>query len=285
MFEAQAVAIRNHVYIGGGSCERGGRSNNECRVFKYNVKDNLWSNPDDIPPLNRHKFSLVAHKECVYALGGAVPRQSQCTRSVVVLSADEKKWDNIDAMKNARMQASAVSYKDYIIVAGGKGPQPLSSVEVYSQNMWFEVSSMPRSLFSASCTVLDGQWYILGGFGQGRTVLAVTLDDLILMKNTTTEDRKPWRYLPETDFEFSSVVAIGNAVLAIGGKVFRTHNEIRGYFPDMRIWCPIKQSIPFVCYHSAAVAISRTEVMVLGGCTRLWRCNDVFRGEVLHSDL
>lgn len=285
MYEAQAITIRNHVYIGGGSCERGGSGNNECRVFKYNLNDNLWSNPDHIPPLNRHKFSLVAHNERVYALGGAVPRRSQCTRSVIVLSADERKWDDVDQMKTARMQASAVSYMDHIIVAGGKGPQPLSSVEIYSQNEWFEVSPMPDPLFSASCTVLDDQWYILGGCGQGKRMLAVTLADLIQMKNATTENHNPWRHLPNTDLEFSAVVAVRNAVLAVGGKVIRTHNDVQGYFPDMRIWRPIKQSLPFICYNSAAVAISKTEVMVLGGCTRFGRCNDVFRGEICHSEL
>ena len=288
IYEGQAIIANNSVYVGGGQCERGNKTDSRRTVFKYSLRTRDWSS---LPPLDHHRFALVSHKGKVYAIGGTVPGKLDCTNLVYVLSNDERQWGHeIRPMETARMQASAVSHSDCIIVAGGKGPQPLSSVEIYidGRNEWHELSALPHSLFGASSTVLGGQWYLLGGPDQGKAMLSASLDNLVnageekAIGVVVEEDGQmnPWVTLRNANYECSAVVSMGNAVLALGGKGIASHGDIRGYFPNMRVWHPVFRSLPYVCFSASAVAISKSEVMVIGGCTRMWRCSDVYMGEL-----
>ena len=286
MFDGSTAVVGDFVYAGGGSCERTMSYESVRSVFGYNYRHDTWV---DLPITDRHKFTLVSYQNQLVLVGGATPsRRLQYLSSLAAWDEKSRQWIKpYPPMHTPRMQPSAVSRGQYIVVAGGKNKEDLDSVEVYDGNtkQWHLVAPLPAKISRATSAVLDGFWYLIGGNGQGRAVYCTSLDSLIreAVQPQAGGCDAIWKSLPSTDFIFSTAAAFGSAVLAIGGsKSVGSTDAIRAYFPGRKLWLPLKNPLPRPFYSSSAVVVPTGKLILIGGCTDLSRYNHVYKASFKH---
>ena len=289
VYDGSAAVVGNFAYIGGGTCQRAGSFDNECTVFKYDYRNNICCN---LPKAGRHKFTMISFRNQLVLVGGATPTWfgTAHLNSLLVWDDGKHNWDEkvYPPMQTPRMQPCAVSRDMYVIVAGGKDISVLDSVEVFDGKcedaQWHVVAPLPSAIYSPTSAVLEGYWYIMGGFGQKKAVYRVLLQSLIqsaLEIDDSDEVNPGWELLPDTDFERSTAAAFGNSILSVGGsKTIGASAAVRVYFPGRKVWLAIDQPLPFPFHSSVAVVIPGThekELLVLGGCTGMVRYKHIYK--------
>lgn len=116
-----------------------------------------------------------------------------------------------------RMGATALNIGHHLLVAGGVVEGRASSVvEVFDGSAWANAEPLPVACYDAHSTLLDGEWYVMGGKSQGRTVFSAKVDALIATTNTAPSEGV-WRILPEAPHESSTTAVFQGHLLAIGG--------------------------------------------------------------------
>ena len=290
MSEASAVLVGDFVYAGGGSCKD---YDTGCTIFRYSSENDVWGS---LQKLDRQKFALASYRDELVVIGGETPKRMPLQSAEYHNSLriwDKNTWkESYPAMKTPRMQPSAVGYGDHLIVAGGKNKDPLDSVEVFSgrNNQWYSAfTTMPAKIYSATSTVFEESWYIMGGSGQKKAVYQVRLDSLI-SEATGSGPNTMWQSLPDTEFESAAITVFGNCILAIGGIRSRTvanflgiTDAVRGYFPGRKMWLPIEKPLPFKFYTMAAVIGPSNELIVIGGHGNWGPTKCVYRGYLRHD--
>ncbi|XP_076883511.1 F-box/kelch-repeat protein OR23-like [Bidens hawaiensis] len=172
-----------------------------CSPYIFDPQTLAWAN---LPPMpcNPHVYGLcnftsVSHDSCVYVIGGSLfdtrsfpldrPSSSASGFRFDFVSDN---WEPISPMVTPRGSfAAAVTNSNKIIVAGGgsrhnmfaAAGSRLSSVEVYDigSDQWVGVDGLPR--FRAGCVGFvvgndnnsDKEFWVMGGYGESRTVLGV----------------------------------------------------------------------------------------------------------------
>ena len=292
LYDGCATVVGKFVYAGGGTCQRMGSYDNECTIFKYDYQNNVCCN---LPKIDRHKFAMVSFRNQLVLVGGATPSWIGTVRlsSLSVWNEEQHHWDDkqLPPMQTPRMQPCAVSEGMYIIVAGGKDADVLNSVEVFDGNskQWYEVAPLPSAIYSPTSAVMKGYWYIMGGFGQKKSVYCAALQSLIQgdLKINTQEENQCWDLLPDTDFEYAAAAAFGNSLLAIGGsKSVGATDAIRAYFPGRKMWLPIDRPLPRPFHSSVAVVVPgvhENELLVIGGCTDFIRYKHIYKCTIHHA--
>ena len=294
MLEGSAVVIGDHIYVGGGKCERKllGISDNECTVFAYEYKRDVWDKLP-LPQSRRHRFALVAFQDRLVLIGGSNPDvKSGYLNTLIEWDNKNRTWtEPYPAMNTSRKLSTATGYDEYIAVAGGEtlAENKVDIVEVFDGNskQWHFVAPLPVKVRYATSVVFDGNWYIMGGEGQGKEVYHAPFDTLA--KSTT--DAKPWKKLCDTHHYFSTITAFDSSLMAIGGlsvlpsgglaALLWQEGAVNGvyiYFPVRKAWVPVENPLPLALYSSAIVVVPTGELLVIGGQTVTGRYECVYKG-------
>ena len=128
--------------------------------------------------------------------------------------------ETLPPMTTKRHSASAVEYADNILVAGGRDDinHVIDIVEVYNGHHWAKARCLPKPCWLMKSTVLNGRWYLMGGWGQGKEVYYASLDSLVA---SSQPSEKPlpsvWKRLTNVPHECSSPAVFGNRLIAVGG--------------------------------------------------------------------
>ena len=136
----QSVIIQEMMYVGGGHASS---INNMYIVMTYNIISQEWS-------------QLTQYTACLFAmtiihnkltLVGGCDRYDKESNVLGVWDADRRKWTlPYTPMPTPRYNSSAVVYRQWLIVAGGRsGGTRTSSVEVLhnsSERIWNTISSL-----------------------------------------------------------------------------------------------------------------------------------------------
>lgn len=164
--------------------------------YIFDPQNFAWCN---LPPMpcNPHVYGLcnftsISHDSYVYVLGGSVfdTRSFPLDRPSPSSSAFRfdfmtNRWEALAPMLSPRgsFACAAVSNSGKIIVAGGGSRHTMfgaagsrmSSVEMYDigTNEWVALDGLPR--FRAGCVgfVVGDEFWVMGGYGESRTVLGV----------------------------------------------------------------------------------------------------------------
>ena len=116
MWGATAAVLGNRVYVSGGDSpdEFVGRY-----VFTYHLLEDRWERLPELKS-HRHGIPVVAGGD-LYIIGGKdVGRGKKYSDCVSKYDESELQWKPYPNMNMQRFQPLALSYNDYIIVAGGK---------------------------------------------------------------------------------------------------------------------------------------------------------------------
>ena len=282
MFDGSAVLVGDFVYAGGGSCQRAGSYENECTIFKYDFRNNYWCN---LPRTNRHKFAMVCFRDQLVLVGGANPLTNPKNKYLAgLLVWDEQNhcWDEpYTPMNVPRMQSSVIAREPHIVAAGGRNTNLLDSVEVFNGNdyQWqvVEAGRLPAKIYAATSAELAGFWYLIGGSEQKRAVYRASLDSIIGAAVRLKED-EIWERLPDLEFEYATATSFGNCILAIGGlKNLSSSATVFGHFPARKMWLQIERPLPRPFHSSAAVVVPPGELLIIGGCTAMYRYRHVYK--------
>ena len=133
---------------------------------------------------------------------------------------DNGTWaEDLPSMPTRRRGATAVSTGHHLLVAGGMGRDgEKSAVEVFDGKRWSTTEPLPVGSPNIESALLNGEWYLMGGWWQGRSVFSASVAALFATAGTGKGTHYVWKTLPEAPLKYSSPAAFGSLLLAIGGS-------------------------------------------------------------------
>ena len=271
MTNSQAVILRGSVYIGGGFAESDDGKN---IVQKYNAEKEEWN---QLPKCPMKYFAMAAVNDQLFLAGGR-DTNSYDTNEITVWDSDLQQWVHpYPPMPTSRQKATALGYQHYLIVIGGRShDDTLDIVEILdtrSQSFqWYTADPFPIPCNKMTCAMLRDTLYLLGG-AIGKEVFSVYLPDLISRATrvqTPVLPRpqlsvSPWMKLPDLSLMDSTVLALNDYVVAVGGKVGkRRSSTMYLYDAEFVEWVRVG-SLPVARSCCIATILPTGEILVLGG--------------------
>ena len=192
-------------------------------------------------------------------------------------------------LPTARCCFSAVAYKQWLLVAGGRSRgNSVSTVEVldiYSMQ-WWSLPSTAAPLWAMESTRVGDMWYLMGGCGSGYVatdiVYIVSLPDLISHANSASSSNTPphmWNVMSGLGHDYS-----GGSLLTVGGRRSKDRkvvSAIHCYLPETEEWDVVGE-LPSPLYASTCVVTSAGELLVAGGSgTNLHPTSRVYVGNLM----
>ena len=158
---SSAVPIKNFLFICGGSDGRTLPAHKECHVF-----DPITWQWDKIAPMNvgRYAFTLVAHEEELYAIGGRT-QNDVCIDSIEKYSLRDNCWEIVAHYIAPAAHVAAVSATGLLYMYGGETDNTSSVVSFKSfdprRREWKSLPLCPGiDVMYSDCTLLSLQNYL-----------------------------------------------------------------------------------------------------------------------------
>ena len=124
--------------------------------------------------------------------------------------------------------------------------------------------------YDMKSTVLNGHWYLMGGWEHGKVVYYASLDSLVA---SSQPSKKPlpslWKRLTNVRNEWSSSAVFGNRLIAIG-KGGGTSSSIHAYSPHTQSWLHVGD-MPVGLGSTCTAVLTTGELMVIGGRNRVYQ--------------
>ncbi len=197
------------------------------------------------------QFKCPVEGACIVTFNGSVTLVGgrevsnptrKATNEIAVWSTEKHYWTYpYPPMQLARCYASAVSYKENLVAAGGwdyvRGKaERYNLVEVFdaANTQWVFVEPLPlSSVYEMTSVVLSDRWYLLGGnvgSHPSKVVLSAYLPSLIRQSQTSSltsseatfpisdpEAKSIWKAIQSTPLRKSSAAVLNKQLVAIGG--------------------------------------------------------------------
>ena len=203
------------------------RSHLTGSFYSYNINHDEWGEP---PPPPSKDYGLVYIEGQVTTVGG-INRASHCITDQLFTLQDGKWKERHPLLNFARFSPAAVStYYDgrkYVIVVGGRsaGGDWITSVEVLSNNKWYQRNHLPDNLQFPLATVCNTTLYVISGIS--FIGYSISLRDLLVdtrpMKCRNSPLILPWTRLPRLPLHLTTPVSMCGEFLIVGGR--DGHNE------------------------------------------------------------
>ena len=261
VYNAQAVLLERKVYFGGGMQRK---ETSPPYMYTYDVDDNLWQL---LPSPTKRAALAVYHGKVV--LAGGITMDGTFTNKVWVLQDDNTWNESLPPIPTARCGASGLADENFLLVAAGvAAPHSHMSdvVEIYDGIQWNATSPLPIKCWNLRSTYLNGYCFLIGGEGQGKSVLYTSIQSLI---NNATKEQSGWKKLPDVPYSASCTTTFAGTLLAVGGRKIvdgykEKTSDIFMYFPLTQHWLPMT-TMPVCMDCTCAVSLSPHELMVIGG--------------------
>ena len=264
----QAVVMQGIVYVGG---------DNAYKVMVYDIHSGEWAT---FPPYKTRFFGMTVIDNQLVLVGGKEVGGAY-SKVLGAWRAASKEWVHpYPNMFIARCSCSAVTYKEWLVVAGGiseKGKY-LASVEVMntSNKQWSTAPPLPVGWIMMKAAIVDDMCYFMGGLISGATkkVFSVSLPALISLLNPKSSSNSDiwsssnsdiWKEISELDVIKSTPLSISGSLLALGGEKYgKDSTTIQLYQSETRKWLKVGDLPQARCLCTSAM-INDREVMVVGG--------------------
>ena len=222
-----ATRVGHFIYVG-DRCEY------RSHIYQLDVAAMTWSQVPMPKGRRRKGYCLASTPGLLHLISGRCKEDGRnvICNEVWTLSSS-KDWDvslppicteSTDGMVNA----VAVSFDGYIVVAGGEGRgKNFSTVKVINTRAqpprWIEVPPLPVGISNAQAVVFNG--HVLFGFGLGSTdtLYQASVDVLKSLADDPSRHDHPqsgllWTALPPTPVTRPGVAVVHNCLLSIGGR-------------------------------------------------------------------
>ena len=169
-------------------------------------------------PTLAHSSALTTYQGKLVLVGGREVATGYLTNKLWSLQDDGTWAEDLPPMPTWRRSATAVSTGHHLLVAGGmREDQGERAVEVFDGKRWSTTEPLPVGFYDMKSALLNGEWYLMGGWWQGRSVFSASVAALLASAGTGERTHSVWRRLPPAPLEFSSPATFGSLLLAIGG--------------------------------------------------------------------
>ena len=277
----QSVTIQDTVYVG-GVCA-GLKSPNNYIVMAYNTRSCKWH---QLPPYTADGFAMVVINNQLVLVGGYYSN-SHPTNLLGMWDTGSSQWTRPYApMPTVRGSPSAVVYKQWLIVAGGRRDcHRLSTVEVLhvASKQWYSAPSTPTPWSSMRSTILGDMWYLTGGISEDDDddddiVYSVSLPDLIshtLSSSSGSTHHDMWKKISGLGHYWSTPLCMGGALLAVGGRRVKDDEDdesvstIHRYVPETKEWVEVGR-LPSPVYDCTCIFTFDLKILVFGGAPHLF---------------
>ena len=264
MLNAQPVWLGDKLYVGGGITTGTLSIRDMARLYIYTPTTDTWSHIKT--PV--YYFALITYHSQLVLVGGeefaSDGRVGPVTSKLWTLTEHDQWRETLPPMTTKRYNVSAVEFADNILVAGGQDDKlrSICIVEVYNGHHWAEAQCLPKPCYFMKSTVLNGHWYLMGGWGQGKEVYYASLNSLIVSRRS-----KPlpsvWKRLPDVPHDHSSTAVFGNRLIAVGGG-YSSSSSIYAYSPLTKYWVHVGD-MPVELRSTCTAVLPTGELMVIGG--------------------
>ena len=266
--DAQAVWLGNKLYVGGRVTS--GNNREAARLCIYTPTTDTWSVIDT--PV--YLFALITYHSQLVLVGGREYvgewRSGPVTNKLWTLIGHDQWRETLPPMTTKRCSVSAVEFADNIVVAGGQDDKGrnIDIVEVYNGHHWAKAQcGLPKPSYDMKSTVLNGHWYLMGGWEQGKEVYYASLDSLVA---SCQPSEKPlpsvWKRLPDVPHVWSSTAVLGNRLIAVEGEgeYLPLSSSIHAYSPHTQSWVHVGD-MPIRLHSTYTAVLPTGELMVIGG--------------------
>ena len=267
MRDTQAVWLGDNLYVGGGWILASNRD--AARLYMYTPTTDTWSETNT--PV--YYFALITYHSQLVLVGGreyvGEGSAEPVTNKLWTLNGNDQWRETLPPMTTKRHSASAVEFTDNIIVAGGQDYDRSNIVEVYNGHHWAKAQCLPKPDYNMKSTVLNGHWYLMGGWEQGKEVYYASLD-LLVASCQPSEKPLPsvWKRLPDFPHKRSSTAVFGNRLIAVGGGYPSLPtlpcSSIHAYSPHTQSWVRVGD-MPIELRSTCTAVLPTGELMVIGG--------------------
>lgn len=197
----------------------------DCRgeACSYDSSSKKWSN---LPRYPYQDGCLVVINGLLTGIGGCIDAVDYQTYTDKLLGLSRRRlskcWvEFFPPMSTKRRSATALTSKEYLIVAGGLSGPPsigVSIVEVMDiKNLvWSSVGSLPDFYHRVSTTICGDNIYMLGGYCRNsltKSVLICSLSSLV----QSSPLQSLWRRVADAPYFASTCASISGEMLAVGG--------------------------------------------------------------------
>ena len=270
---AQAVWLKDKVYVGGGTASSGSRRD-DARLYIYTPTTDTWDTPIDTPV---YCFSLTTYHSQLVLVGGreyvSENDEGERTNKLWTLSEDGQWQETLPPMPTYLPSASVVSHGDHLLEISDALFS--NKVHVYNGHHWASAQYPPEWLDSIKSTVND-HWYLMGREGMFHPretyVYSASLDSLIAscQPSETSQPSSVWKRLPDAPNKNCYPAVFGNRLIAVGGGLLSTTTSIHAYSSFTQSWVHIGDiSIPSSYAPPYAVVLPSNELMVMRGLKAL----------------
>ena len=268
--QAQAASLDDNIYVGGGCTS----SDNDAMLYVYDSRTDAW----DSMTTPVYHFALTTYKSQLLLVGGKLLEDKKVTNRIWTLGEGTMPWkEELPAMLIKCHSASAIEYKDNVIVAGGaqKATQSdIDVVEVYNGHSWSYAQSLPKPCSDIKSTIYNGHWYLMGKWGSD--VHYASLEEVVSYCQVANPkniwDHKPplpklpinIQVVPNHSYMPFTPIMFGNRLLAIGGWKTPT-SSIFAYSSRTKSWISVGCIGIENSFASCMIVLSSGELMVIGG--------------------
>ena len=284
LVDTNAVVLDNVIYVSGGESPDEYASR---YVFAYHFLENRW---ERLPqPSHTHGVPIVISNQLVI-IGGKELKSRRVTNQISTYNHSEQKWESVyPNLGKERYAPLAVTYKHYVIVAGGKyhtlylydrlyDDIEVLNVQDTEKLSWKKVPTrLPSKMWSPSATISNDQLWIVGfnNDNSGSLNLIEQRSDEVFwipVANIIATDKKgKWESLPRVmPYYSSTVVPYSNPVVTVGGDTrdTRTTNAIEIHDAVNNLWEQVAYlDGPSRAYVAVASIGEQQAIVILGGCT------------------
>ena len=255
---AQAVVIGGKVYIGGGFAE-----GNDYKILEYTVQGGYWREMKT--PVSY--YGLAAVNGQVMITGG-VDKKDEATNQVWVLDSLSDTWiQPFPPLPATRKATSAVNYKKWVLVAGGKDVTACSELYILdsASKVWYNALPLPTAhgAYNPSLAVMHDTLYVAWGFTAVSISIPALISDAVSQYPATSGLK--WNPLPNLSTKQPTLVVFHGALLTVGTVSHPPSSTIAMYCPQTEQWLTVAQ-LPTPRRACTCVTLPDTEeLMVIGG--------------------
>jgi hypothetical protein len=210
----KGTSFGNHVVLNGEVYLEG--NSDPCVIHQYTPAKDTWA--EFKKPILMCGMAALNEKLILVGSDG-----------VMTWNSEAQEWMySYPPVPTKRSQSAVVSYKSYIVVAGGSLDDSLlqstTAVDVLDTDSgkWYRAPPMPYNGYGITPVVIGEHLYLQfgmrGTMTMSKSILKVSLPTLISHTFAgKNRDTSIWEKLPDVPFYSSALFSIGNMLLTAGG--------------------------------------------------------------------
>jgi hypothetical protein len=269
---------------------------NSHLIYYCDPAQDIWTT---LPPLPVKWIGLGHIYEKLVTVGGFT-RDKRTINDLYTYDKVSRMWEQtFPPMPTARRSPGVLQIQSAFLAVGGveEGDMHTNTVEILKLDVmqWYrcKAAQIPVSCCYISLVAIGNICYIIGGsygFHENTTylnqALYASIDDLLdstvaAISESSSHSGTIWKSLPDTPRYVPTATILAGRLLAIGGgdqpRNGAEMKEVYMYSDTAKCWMYISD-LPAPRSDMVVVALSATEIFVIGGYNNEEKVNTVYKG-------